>query len=110
MANDDEAVAWRVKDYADGWMLCYTEKEAKAQSQNGNLVQPLYLHPSNSGVAVTEEMVERGHRAQMSELFLRCQPDRGDVFGFMDDRKDVMRIALVAAFSTSPKANKNEGE
>jgi hypothetical protein len=46
---------------------------------------------------VTDEMVDRAHKAQMSELFLRCQPDRGDVFSFMDDRKDVMRAALTAA-------------
>jgi hypothetical protein len=44
--------------------------------------------------AVSEEMVERAHKALMSELFLICQPDRGDVFSFMDDHPEVLRAAL----------------
>lgn len=48
-------------------------------------------------VAVTDAMVEAAHTQMMSELFLVCQPDRGDVFSFMDDRKDVLRAALEAA-------------
>lgn len=55
------------------------------------------LRRAPAPVRVTDEMVEDAHKAQMSELFLRCQPDNGDVFGFMDDRKDVMRIAIEAA-------------
>lgn len=46
---------------------------------------------------ITEAMVERAHERMMSELFLLCQPNRGDVFSFMDDRKDVMRGALKEA-------------
>jgi hypothetical protein len=45
---------------------------------------------------VSEEMVERAHKALMSELFLICQPDRGDVFSFMDDHPEVLRAALSA--------------
>lgn len=38
------AVAWRVKDFADGWILCHTEAQAMRESRDcGNLVQPLYL-------------------------------------------------------------------
>jgi hypothetical protein len=41
-----EPVAWRVKDYADGWMLAHTLDQAKGQAGNGNLIQPLYAsHP-----------------------------------------------------------------
>lgn len=47
--------------------------------------------------AVDDAMVERAHRAQMRELSHLCQPNHGNVFAFMDDRKDVMRAALQAA-------------
>ena len=42
-----EAVAWRVKDYADGWILFHHEAPARksASARNGALVQPLYTHP-----------------------------------------------------------------
>jgi hypothetical protein len=46
---------------------------------------------------VTEAMVKAGHAAMMSELFLVCQPDRGDVFSFMDDRPEIIQIAITAA-------------
>lgn len=35
-----EPVAWRARDYADGWILCHTEEEARQQT--GGLVEPLY--------------------------------------------------------------------
>jgi len=55
--HEGEAVAWRVKDYADGWILCHTEEVAIEEAENGNLIQPLYLHPSSSieGVKVKDE-------------------------------------------------------
>ena len=41
-----EPVAWRVKDFADGWILCATEKQARREARDcGNLVQPLYALP-----------------------------------------------------------------
>ena len=45
----------------------------------------------------TDEQIERAHKALMSELFLYCQPDRGDVFAFMDDHPELLRAALAAA-------------
>jgi hypothetical protein len=46
-APEGEAVAWRVKDYADGWILFHHEAPARASSEarNGALVQPLYASP-----------------------------------------------------------------
>lgn len=39
-------VAWRVKDFADGWILCRTEGYARHLAEGaGNLVQPLYAGP-----------------------------------------------------------------
>ena len=37
-------VAWRVKDFADGWILCNTLKQAQKEAEGaGNLIEPLYL-------------------------------------------------------------------
>jgi len=54
---------------------------------------------STDKAMVTDAMVTAAHNKMMSELFLHCQPNRGDVFSFMDDRKDVVRAALSAALS-----------
>lgn len=36
-------VAWRVKDFADGWVLCHTEAQAQREAKGcGNTIQPLY--------------------------------------------------------------------
>lgn len=38
-----EPVAWRVKDFADGWILCSTKEEAEREAASaGNLIEPLY--------------------------------------------------------------------
>lgn len=44
--QEAEAVAWRCKDYADGWVV-YGEKSAaeRHQRNDGCLMQPLYAHP-----------------------------------------------------------------
>jgi hypothetical protein len=39
-----QPVAWRVKDFADGWILCHSLAEAQREADGaGNLIQPLYL-------------------------------------------------------------------
>jgi hypothetical protein len=43
-----EPVAYRVKDYADGWILCHTLEVAEHEADGQCLIQPLYL-----GVAQT---------------------------------------------------------
>ena len=45
----------------------------------------------------TDEQVEKAHKTLMSELFMLCQPNLGDVFSFMDDQKEAVRAALTAA-------------
>lgn len=67
--------------------------------QLAEALMPFLSSLEASPAPVSEETVEAAHKAQMSELFLRCQPDKGGVFAFMDDRKDVMRIALTAALA-----------
>lgn len=43
-----EAVAWRVKDYADGWILFHNEAPARksGEARNGALVQALAVIPT----------------------------------------------------------------
>lgn len=54
-----EPVAWRVKDFADGWVLCRTEDEARRLAEGaGNLVQALYTAaPSSPTAAEVEEVL-----------------------------------------------------
>jgi len=42
MTNETKPVAWRVKDYADGWTVYQYEHEAHRAARNGNLIEPLY--------------------------------------------------------------------
>lgn len=40
-------VAWRVKDFADGWILCNTRQQAEKEAAGaGNLIEPLYAIPT----------------------------------------------------------------
>ncbi len=65
-----DPVAWRVKDFADGWILCRTEDEARrlAAEGAGNLVQPLYTSAPSSPTAteVAETVQELRRRASAS--------------------------------------------
>lgn len=69
--GEGKAVAWRVKDFADGWIL-YGESEAEARkyaAESGAVIEPLYASPPRQDgefVLVprepTEEMKLRGAR------------------------------------------------
>lgn len=42
--TERRAVAFRVKDFADGWILCHTFEQAlKEADGDGRRVQPLYV-------------------------------------------------------------------
>jgi hypothetical protein len=60
-APEGEVVAWRVKDYADGWILFHHEAPARAsgEARNGALVQPLYASPV---VPASREVLENLRR------------------------------------------------
>ncbi len=69
-----DAVAWRVKDFADGWILCHSEAEAKREAESaGNLIQALGV--IDSGQMETAdfdiaEALEQGVDHQFSERSL----------------------------------------
>ncbi len=52
-----QPVAWRVKDFADGWILCHSENQAKREAEGaGNLIEPLY---SAAAIASRDAEIER---------------------------------------------------
>jgi hypothetical protein len=42
-AEEPKPVAWRVKDFADGWQITQHERTANVSREAGHLVEPLYL-------------------------------------------------------------------
>jgi hypothetical protein len=98
-------VAWRVKDYADGWMLAHTLDQAKGQAGNGNLIQPLYASHPPAREAVDDVLVEAGARA--IDALWSEQQARHYVFEDTDREyqahcRDTARAALLAALQVKP--------
>lgn len=58
----------------------------------------------------TDALAKAVHREMMAELFMACQPDKGDIFAFMDDRIDVVRASLHRALAASPSPPTGVGE
>lgn len=60
----DEPVAYRVKDYADGWILCHTRKVAERTANGQCLIQPLYT------LAARDELLGRieALKAELREI------------------------------------------
>ena len=61
-----EPVAWRVKDFADGWFFYGKDQEAEAirASVDGFLVQPLYTSPpTDPRIKALEEALETARDA-----------------------------------------------
>ncbi len=48
-------MAWRCKDYADGWMLYQFRENAEAyQKETGCLMEPLFASPPSPNSEITE--------------------------------------------------------
>lgn len=53
VVKEAEPVAWRCKDFADGWILDHSERSAREyQRKTGCLIQPLYTTPPTISVAI----------------------------------------------------------
>ena len=66
-------VAWRVKDFADGWIVFDTERSAQRYAEGaGNLVQPLYAYINSPHII--EEMA-----AQIASLKYQLESVRGEM-------------------------------
>ena len=79
-----EAVAWRVKDYGDGWIICHDKDSAtnEAALMGGATVQPLYTHPQP---AQTPGVGGGGVREAAQALLTACVKDFGDPDDFTGD-------------------------
>ena len=94
-----EPVAWRVKDFGDGWTY-YRQREAaeREAESTGAVIQGLYAAPPAPAPVVDDAMVERAMSA-----FLQANPDfRDDWRGYWSTEglaicRDQMRTALLAA-------------
>ena len=66
-------VAWRVKDYADGWILCHLECDAQhfAQTMSGALIEPLFREAQ---VWTQKEIEDATREAAEMEAFLKNEP------------------------------------
>lgn len=63
-AMSDKPVAWRVKDFADGWIIYQSEEEAKRYAVSaGNLVEPLYTRAQSDLIPLPAEVPEDLDRA-----------------------------------------------
>lgn len=78
-------------------LITVEDQLAALQAENASLKEALRKP--------TDAMVRAAHKALMSELFGACQPNRGDVFGFMDDRPELLR-PVIRALSLSQQDNK----
>lgn len=75
-----DPVAWRVKDYADNWIMLENEEAAKALSQlMGALLQPLYArHPETLVLREALESIAGG--SDQAALLARDALQRAGVF------------------------------
>jgi len=56
MSGETQPVAWRVKDYADGWMICSETAAKLLIERNSALIEPLY---SADALASRDAEIER---------------------------------------------------
>ncbi len=80
----NEPVAWRCKDYADGWMLYQFRENAEAyQKETGCLMEPLFAAPPSPNSAADELARLRGERdmyrdalAELCGEMVVCESER----------------------------------
>src|SRR5690606_10331001 len=67
-ARKAEPVAWRCKDYADGWVVYGEKSAAERHQRNDNcLMQPLYTRPSEQAVTEAFEQAARIAESHIGE-------------------------------------------
>ena len=104
------AVAWRVKDFADGWVYHTDEARALrlAAHMSGALVQPLYTHPSPAPSApmgrVREALLAARDLAKTMEALTGCRSDDDYVWGAQAKIE-----AAIAALDSTPDHGGGEG-
>lgn len=107
--TEAKPVAWRVKDYADGWVLYHSEERARrAAEQSDALLEPLYASPLPTVPEDIAGLVEIAHtRAARPEV---CSTDSWLLLSLgqslealhqknkeLEEERDRLRMALVKA-------------
>ena len=85
-------VAWRVKDYADGWIIYTNEKRARIESvvMSGALVEPLY-----SADALSSLVRERDEARKEAEWWKKCDWWEGGQHDYFSSRATRLEAALL---------------
>jgi len=94
MSGETQPVAWRVKDYADGWSLCQPETAAKLLAdRTGALIEPLY---SADALASRDAEIER-LRGELRRAHLKRLVELSEEFGGYDELSTSALSALKTA-------------
>ena len=94
MNGEEKPVAWRVKDYADGWVRYGTEAEAKREAKRtGALIEPLY---SADAIASRDAEIER-LRGELRRAHLKRLVELSEEFGGYDELSTSALSALKTA-------------
>jgi hypothetical protein len=95
-AEKPDPVAWRVKDFGDGWVYVSTEQRAKALSEEWSdaLIQPLYTEPPEPDY----EAMEREHFGDIEKGTGIYHPDHNAPA----DSKNKNHVAASSSLSGEP--------
>ena len=98
MSGETQPVAWRVKDYADGWVRYGTEAEAKREAKRtGALIEPLY---SAAALASRDAEIER-LRGELRRAHLKRLVELSEEFGGYDE----LSTSALSALKTAREGN-----
>ncbi len=81
MSGETQPVAWRVKDYADGWMICSGTAAKLLIERNRALIEPLY---SAAAIASRDAEIER-LRGELRRAHLKRLVELSEEFGGYDE-------------------------
>lgn len=93
MSGETQPVAWRVKDYADGWMICSETAAKLLIERNSALIEPLY---SAAALASRDAEIER-LRGELRRAHLKRLVELSEEFGGYDELSTSALSALKTA-------------
>ena len=103
-----EPVAWRIKDFADGWILCHSKADAEREAAGaGNLIQPLYAGPDVSRILTEIASL----KARLAEAEAEKAAAKYPAEAVIEGDNIVIRVpisAIPVAFEAWPDAPRND--
>jgi len=99
-----EPVAWRVKDFADGWILFHSEAEALREAEGaGNLVQPLYTRAEGDGAPSATLIRRSAMKDEIVEAMARAAEGWLEMGGERQLAGDILKALDQAGYAVVPK-------